>query len=195
MLEWQKRMTNFSRYFVAICVLLVGAPALAQVCNQAIERGNHPSRYQIDPSNPGEALDLVTSLVWQRCEMNRVINDQNTVDVLDDTCDEPPENQDDDTTNNTQLTFNWLQATERAELEGNGYRIPNLKELSSLLELACFNPAIDPDVFPGATQGPAWTSTPHADEGFEVWSIDFSGGNDQTQSKASFLPVRLVRDL
>ena len=54
-----------------------------------------------------------------------------------------------------------LQLTEGASYAGNGdWRLPNNKDLASIVEQACYTPAIDLSVFPGAPSSYFWSFSP-----------------------------------
>jgi len=73
--------------------------------------------------------------------------------------------------------------------------LPNIKELSSLIEIACHTPAINLAIFPDTPETGFWTNTPSSfGDNTEVWTIDFSDGQDNLNSKGTRFPVRLVRD-
>lgn len=72
----------------------------------------------------GEVKDKVTGLIWQRCAIGQVWN-QNT-------CSTPIEAK--------QLT--WHEALKQAKALGNGYRLPNIRELHSIVESRCSSPSV-----------------------------------------------------
>jgi len=90
------------------------------------------------------------------------------------------------------------------------WRVPNRKELTSILDLEVFSPAVDPIFHQSATcegctdvtlascsciAGPAvyWSSTSYALNPSEAWSVGFVGGFVFNYSKSSDLRVRAVR--
>jgi hypothetical protein len=79
----------------------------------------------------------------------------------------------------TTVTATWLGALNYCKnlaLDGLTWRLPNLKELSSLVDISASHPAIDTSVFPGTVSGPYWTSTPVPNRLWEAYTIDFSYG-------------------
>ncbi|MCX2779510.1 Lcl C-terminal domain-containing protein [Microbulbifer thermotolerans] len=101
------------------------------------------------------------------------------------------------------LTLNWAGALAYAPTfnrEGGfaghqDWRLPNIRELSSLLELQCTAPAINTAVFPNATSAGVWSSSPAKFHMHYSWYVDFDSGaftyGERTQPKA----LRLVRDI
>ena len=84
-----------------------------------------------------------------------------------------------------------------ANAQGNGWRLPHVKELASLVKTG--GAGHDPVAFPG-THGQHWTSTPAVSiaGGQVVWSVDH-GGNGTSNgivngSRLTPLSVRLVRN-
>lgn len=81
----------------------------------------------------------------------------------------------------------WPQALQAASAAGNGWRLPNAKELDIVLDRRCMNPSVDTTVFPGATSDRFWSSTPG-------WVVDQGEGTViGSQTASSQYAVRLVR--
>ncbi|MCB1756897.1 MAG: DUF1566 domain-containing protein [Gammaproteobacteria bacterium] len=83
------------------------------------------------------------------------------------------------------------------------WRLPNIKELASLTEYSCVNPALDVYLFPNAASSPkgnmpasyvVWSATPYYDSGL-IRYLDFSNGSDNSLGRESLELVRLVRDV
>lgn len=178
-----------------IILLLLPMPLLAQVCNDAIPRNAFDARYQVDLGDPRIVTDTATGLQWQRCNLGFVLDDNDgDPDFTTHSCNSPEENTDGDDVFIPEV-FNWSEAIEAAADEGDGWRLPNLKELISLLEVACHSPAINPEVFPDTAQFNYWTSTPsNFGEDSQAWAINFTDGQDNLVSKVTRMPIRLVRD-
>lgn len=75
------------------------------------------------------------------------------------------------------------------------WRLPNAKELASIVDKACASPAINAVVFPATVSGSYWTSTPVTNAGSEnsVFTIDFTNGSLNASAKNVASNVRLVR--
>ena len=90
---------------------------------------------------------------------------------------------------------------DRAEAEaarlGEGWRLPDVKELWELLDEGCGEPPIDRAVFPDLEVGPegegaAWTTTPVGMA--ELWYfVDLGRGLADGHSRSHSLTARLVR--
>lgn len=74
----------------------------------------------------------------------------------------------------------------------NDWRVPNYKELESIVETACQTPSINWTRFPNTTSGQYWTST-----GFgsapAAWEVNFLTGGADVGPKTATYSVRLVR--
>jgi hypothetical protein len=77
---------------------------------------------------------------------------------------------------------------------GQPWRVPNAKELHSIVDHARQGPAIDPDVFPKTPSALFWTSTAYAWTPTGGWAINFDAGHVLAYYNAYDLYVRLVRD-
>lgn len=124
-----------------------------------------------------EVADTLTGLIWRRCAEGQ--------DWTDGTCVGRP------------LQLNLPGALRRARTAaaaGQGWRLPNVKELASLVDVGrAAPPLIDSEVFPG-TQGTYWTSTHDVSYSEVAWAVDFGSGWVWSELYYYGYPVRLVRD-
>ncbi|MCG7555837.1 DUF1566 domain-containing protein [Pseudoalteromonas sp. Of11M-6] len=151
--------------------------AIEQACSQNIERSS-PSVGFID-NKDGTVTDRATQLTWMRCSIGQTFNAQTS------SCDGMP------------TAMYWQDALKTAEKirtsPGHAiyqyagiknWRLPNIKELNSIREVACVNPAVNQTVFPNifaiaeAEGGYAyvWSATPLASEA-GVMYMDLNGGS------------------
>ena len=164
----------------AICLLsftllTLSTATLAQTCNPAISADAPDSRYQT--ATNGTVLDKQTGLVWKRCAEGQSWQDGQ--------CKRSP------------AAFSWLNAlaiAEAATFAGKtDWRLPNQKELQSLVEHRCVAPAINLTVFPNAGSGWFWSSSPNAGYRYGAWLVDFNHGYNPGDDKVGSYAVRLVR--
>ncbi len=73
------------------------------------------------------------------------------------------------------------------------WRLPNLFELESLLDLTRYAPAIDTSYFPGTLSSYYWSSTSRALTTGEAWVVHFYAGSVGYGNKLSAYDVRAVR--
>lgn len=139
--------------------------------------GGVSSRFGIS-ADGREITDVSTGLVWRRCPEGMAWDGQ--------TCAGGPE------------FFMWHQALHRAEAvarsTGQGWRLPNVKELASLVETGAQGLAIDPAAFPGTPNDQFWSSSPYAQDAFYAWAVHTFYGSVYYTYLEDNGAVRLVRD-
>jgi hypothetical protein len=130
------------------------------------------------PSTSGSdqvVYDSKTGLTWRRCSEGQAW--------------------DGSTCTGTPSRFTHEQALAYAKTQ-TGWRLPSVKELSSIVDLTVDNPAINSIAFPGAGHGGAfWSSTPNAANSGLVWYVDFTYGQVNTSQRVTYFNnyIRLVR--
>ena len=96
-------------------------------------------------------------------------------------------------------TFGWLPALSAAQSSTIGgyldWRLPDIKELQTVIELNCFDLSINQTVFPGTVTSirRTWSSTTLATNASLAWFVDFFDGTIDAVIKGSGYPIRLVR--
>lgn len=144
-----------------------------QTCNPNMARSTPDSRYQLLNSDT-EVKDTQTGLIWQRCSLGQTWSSTSCT--------------------GTATTYNWTNALQTAKNRGNNWRVPNIKELDSLVEEACYNAAINETFFPATQTGDYyWSSSPDAYSGRISWVVYFGNGTDYYALKDVSYYVRLVR--
>lgn len=152
-------------------VLALTTTSYAKTCNSKIKQTRPDSRYQ---DMGAEVKDTVTGLIWQRCSVGQTWNGT--------TC------------TGTATTHTWQQALNVAKNLGNGYRLPNIKELNSLVERQCYYPAINTTIFPNTINGEYWSSSALLnDYSYSTWFINFRDGYNTNASRTYEFYVRAVR--
>lgn len=157
------------------CALILATSSLAhaQTCKtDSILATTPDSRFEII-SNGSEVKDKVTGLIWQRCSVGQTW--------------------DGNTCTGTATTHTWQQALTVAKNLGNGYRLPNIKELKSIVERQCYDPAINSKTFPNTPSSWYWSSSPAARYSDTAWGVYFYYGIDANGSKPDSYYVRAVR--
>lgn len=134
----------------------------------------------MEVSEHGYVVDSYTQLEWQRCPAGQTLSDGQCIGEAE------------------ELT--WSEALAYAnEASADGWRLPNVKELNTIVDYACAEPAYHPELFPDY-EGPqhSWTSTPAAwreEMQGAFYMIDRDQGTIVVSDHADFHTVRLVRDL
>jgi Protein of unknown function (DUF1566) len=123
--------------------------------------------------NGAEVLDTETGLIWKRCSEGQKWNGT--------TC------------GGKATSPNWRAALAIANAEGGGWRLPNVKELVSLVDLTRSDPTIDPVAFPATLVSSYWSSTPYNDYPEFAWAVGFNIGAVNFWHTDIGYRVRLVR--
>lgn len=156
--------------------------------SQAVQCENN-----IPPSNPnaiyeehgdGTVTDTRTGLMWKQCSEGQTWGAG--------TC------------TGAASRFNWSQALAHAETATfagySDWRLPNIKELRSLVEECRFYPAINVAMFPNTPSSSFWSASPTASHTPDAWTVNFPRGFATSSGIHLFhnsdfeTYVRLVRD-
>ena len=169
---------------------LCSAPPAFALCSDRIRAATPTARFVLNAD--GTATDKRTGLTWMRCPLGAVLDDGGTPGVPGDDHCVPAGTR----------TFNWagaLVATQQLNAGGGfagstAWRVPNRKELLSIVETRCSGPAINVQVFPDSPVGPYYTSTTYSPAQSQAWVIDFGSGGELPEPKVSTQFLRLVRN-
>ena len=152
---------------LVLCGLL--SAATVHACNLSIPETTPSSRFQ--DLGDGTVRDTKTGLMWMRCSLGQSWDGGSCTGVA--------------------LKMNWAQALHLTDhthcADASNWRLPNVKELVSLVEESCSYPSINSTVFPNTSGANFWSSTNGA-------CIDFGTGADYECAKSGALSVRLVRE-
>ncbi|MEE9446950.1 MAG: DUF1566 domain-containing protein [Arenicellales bacterium] len=146
----------------------------AQTCKDYIPDTTPNNRYTVDESK-GTVLDAQTGLMWQQCSLGQTGA----------SC------------SGTASQLNWQGALQAGPASSSGnfndWRLPNQKELLSLVAYDCYNPSINQSIFPNTQTPRYWSSSPSANTSDYAWSVDFNKGYVNNRSRDISNYVRLVR--
>lgn len=154
-----------------IACFVAGPVLAAEPC-----QGTRPNDF--NATEDGLVIDDRTGLMWTRCLAAMTWDGTSCTGTATETDSEGA-----------------FQLAVDATLAGhNDWRVPNIKELDSLAELACQAPAMDAMAFPGMpTEGFLWSSTPHVlNEHAGFWVLGIESGQITTRNDRAY--VLLVRD-
>ncbi len=125
----------------------------------------------------GTVTDPTTGLTWMRCSMGQIW--------------------DGTTCTGTAGAYTWDQAvalTGTVTFAGQSdWRLPNIRELQSIVERAAYDPAVDAGVFPNSATPYVWSSSTNAFTSSSAWLVFFHFGSSYSYSKSNAYQVRLVR--
>lgn len=158
--------------------LLFAAEGYAQTCYDSSILPTTPST-NFTVVGAGMIKDNSTGLVWARCAYGQTWNDSTSA------CD----GQSSEVAWQTALLY-----ANDATLGGfTDWRIPNTKELATIVEKMCVDPSVNSDMFSNTPSGNFWTSTTVFDDIGSAWAITFTTGRNNTKQKLLDLHLRLVR--
>jgi hypothetical protein len=159
-----------------LCSFGIAAPALAETCSDTSIPARNPNSAYID-NGDGTVLDTRTNLMWKHCAEGMTW--------------------DGSTCNGEAQTFSWTDALMRATTAYAGksdWRLPNVKELLTLVEECRTQPAINTTIFPSAPSSILWSSTPTYLDQNTSWYVNFSTGYSfYGQGRQTLQNVMLVR--
>lgn len=96
----------------------------------------------------------------------------------------------------TAALYTWAQAAAvlNPNFAGqNDWRLPTIRELSTITEMDANNPTINGTIFPKTPASRFWSATAYAGNSDGAWIVNFGEGNHYIDYKASGYYVRLVR--
>lgn len=172
------------------CLFCAATVRSEQVCSEQINFSAPDSRYQLTDID-GAVIDGLTNLLWLRCPLGYQLDIAGT-----------RENRFDDRCVETEgALLDWQAALGAAAeynasngIDGlNEWRLPNTKELASLVENRCNWPSVNPQYFPDTPSADFWTNTPWLDN--SAFAVGFSEGRVSPSVKNVLNSVRLVIEL
>jgi hypothetical protein len=179
-----KLALRFGAPFLALVLAAILAAGIAQA-QQSCPAGyplNTPDSDFDDVGN-GTVRHIPTGLIWKRCSEGQIW--------------------DGTTCQGSSDIYTWQQAFQRADAVNAGsqgwnagqidWRVPNQKELSSIVERGCSNPNINLSQFPATSPSVFWSGSPIAGDAGMAWNVHFDGGYDGLDSRLNASQVRLVR--
>ncbi|MFK5892083.1 MAG: DUF1566 domain-containing protein [Pseudomonadota bacterium] len=152
-----------------------------QKCYTQLE--NTQKLHSFSVCNNGNSIyDNLTGLMWSRCTIGKMWNS------------ETKECEGDASIHNWKESLNEVHnLNQTGFLSQQDWRLPNIKELASIVDLSCVSPAIDQTVFPDTDNAEFWTSSVFEQYPGRAWYLHFGLGHDYPADKRYFKQLRLVR--
>jgi hypothetical protein len=160
-------------------MLAISPVTQAQTCNPNMPASTPDS--QLTDNDDGTITDTATGLMWKKCMEG----------LTGDFCE-----------TGAAATFTWQTALQRPGVVNNtgggfagktDWRLPNIKELVSIVEEKCYDPAINLTRFPNTPSSVVWSGSPNANNSDGAWHVAFYYGNSGYRNRNSYFQVRLVR--
>jgi hypothetical protein len=130
----------------------------------------------LNDNGDGTVTDAATGLVWMRCAVGQ--------DWSNGACIGSPFLQTLDST--SPVTFRFFFAGR------SDWRVPNIRELQTIVDRSRFLPALDPIAFPNF-DGKFWSSSSMASDVAFAWYVDFTTGVSAYSFRSGALQLRMVR--
>lgn len=173
------------KIFFTASLLMLSSVSLAYECRTTIEATTPTENFLINPE--GSVTDLRFGLVWHICTYGQVW------DQASSTCKGDPKKID-----------SWSEAIlSQDEMNSNkamghsDWRLPSIRELSTIVERKCRQPAINTEIFKGTATGVYWSNTPDGIVNPQLPGriIDFSDGLEVYRAVSPEKYVRHVRSI
>jgi hypothetical protein len=163
--------------------LILSAPLFSQqTCIDYVTDEWNDSRYNVQLIGQDRVVtDLKTNLMWKQCSEGLSAADCSVGSIV---------------------SLNWQEALNVPVTVNNttGYagfndwRLPNVKELSSLVARNCSFPSINENVFPNNPTTWIWSASPFLDDDANTsWFVDFFSGPAGIDFRIFSNFIRLVR--
>ena len=164
------------------CLLIYSSQTLAEQACDGTSITTDDETFVLSEDEPSMVIHSSTELVWARCSVGQEWNEDNA------SCDGLP------------VRLTWQEALNQAqvyELENKtDWRLPNIKELASIVERNCVSPAFNLIIFANTPENNSfWSSSPNTalGKGDEAWSVSSSNGRLDSREKHQNYYVRMVR--
>lgn len=146
----------------------------AQQCDYSKPETTPISRFEINQTD-GTVSDTKTKLIWKICPEGQSYSEGHCT--------------------GSATNFTWDNAMQTFGDTGDSWRLPNVEELSSLVEERCRNPAINMAIFANVTETHFWSAR---NPDFS-WGVNFDKDSFDMDSFVTYFKkgdnfVRLVRD-
>ena len=164
---------------IGLSLLLYHAGIAAQICQESSIHATTPTS-QFTFHGNGTVTDNKIGLMWKQC-----IEGQSGSDCMA----------------GSATTFGWDLALQQvATLNAGGgfagysdWRVPNNKELLSIVEEQCREPALNLVIFPNDPGSAVWSSSASAYNPSYAWAVNFNYGYNNYRYRNEYLLLRLVR--
>lgn len=163
------------RFLSLATALLIPLLGFAAICNENLFPSNPDNVYV--SNGDGTVRDTRNGLIWKACAEGQSWSVSNCA--------------------GTAITTDWansfVEANNSSFAGFSDWRIPNLKELRSLVEECRSSPSINYSFFPGTPTSHFWSSTPVVFDPRFAFTVSFDYGNGYNARTFAYNHIRLVR--
>ena len=165
---------------LVILLLSLGAGTVqAQICNPESIPASTPDS-QLQDNGDGTVTDTQTGLMWKQCSEGQSGNDCSS---------------------GMATVFDWKSALQQAQVVNNSggfagftdWRVPNIKELNSLVERQCADPAINLMRFPNTPTAMYISASAVTGKMYVAWFVSLRDGGAYKLNIGQDSGLRLVR--
>ncbi|AOW77633.1 hypothetical protein A3Q34_12690 [Colwellia sp. PAMC 20917] len=167
------------KLLILISVAFISSVQAAHTCNDNITKSTPTARFTDNAD--GTVTDTVTDLTWMRCTLGESWDGANCTGAAQ--------------------TYDWQEALTEADSSNlathTNWRLPNIKEMQSIVEYACYDPAFNVSVFPESSNSNPqyWSSSIYSKTNYHsAWALSQASGSISDEVKSNSKLVRLVRD-
>jgi hypothetical protein len=173
----RKPMIKLSHLMLLLTLYGFSELAVAtQSCQSESEVPASTPTSQFIDHGDGSMTDSKTGLMWAKCSEGLSGSDCATGGA---------------TTPTWQVALDLANASFLAGY--SDWRLPNVNELHSIVEVQCYDPSINLSVFPNTPVSNYWSSSPYAADLNASWEVIFSRGDSYSHLRNTGGHVRLVR--
>lgn len=169
------------KHAMFMILAIITTHAFGQNCQTGTIQATTPTTQFVDMGN-GSVLDLQTGLIWAQCSVGQIYRDGQCLGEANDYASEYD-------------ALNEVSKLYGSYLGQSGFRMPNVKELASIIERQCSSPSINLTVFPDTPNATYFTNTPYPEspDSSILRTINFTFGEEFTPITQNLRHVRLVR--
>lgn len=177
---------QYNALLIMLSTALFTNASFAQLCDETQTPSTPTDRFA---KNNGVVIDSKTGLMWKQCTEGTRYN------VKTEQCDG------DENVYTWQGLLQYTQQLNQGEIGNsrsyNDWRIPNIKELESIVEYRCISPSINLDVFNNTEGVSFWSASSVFFSPYKAWTVHFHSGTIALNHKTEYNTRaygRLVRD-